>query len=548
LIKIYKNEEKKINISALRGCDLEVKKGELVSIIGPSGSGKTTLINILAGLDSPSSGLVEIVSQRIDQLNSNELNLYRKTKISLINQFAERTLLLNISVNDNLIFFNNILESKYKESQSLSNDVILEKLGIDSLKNRIVNTLSGGELTRVALACALAKNVPIILCDEPTGQLDTRNTEKVKELLREITLKFAKTIIVVTHDHRFIEGVDKTYEIQDGRLTSVLSLEERLLLSQKLEFPIKYKHYIDSTRNIRIPDMVYKTLKLSDSGEFALEKDGRVSLQNPNNTEIEEIKLKDDRPKRIFYNVKSIPASYNKNKTPIIKLKNIKKNYHTSGGVLKALDSISVTFYENEIVFVLGPSGSGKTTLLKLISGIEDISEGSLKVLGTDFSKNTNRERAIFRRENMGLVSQHGSLNPFFTVEENLLIKDIYRGKKDIILDESSTTKQSIMSKFQISSRQKSNPMEISGGELQRASLAIAFIDNPKILLLDEPTANLDSTLAQKTIETIFSINNQLKNTILISTHNTELLKNNARIIELSDGKIIQNGIIQIDQ
>ncbi len=277
LIKIYKDSVRKINVPALRGCDFEVNQGELVSIVGPSGSGKTTLINILAGLDTPSSGEVEVAGYKLDKLNPKFLQAFRLLTIGLVDQFPERTLFLNVTIDDNLTYAESVI-NKPNSSENLSNQTILEQLGILKLKNRCVNTLSGGEITRVALACALAKGVPLILCDEPTGQLDGLNTDKIKFLLKMIVRDFGTTIIVVTHDKRFLDGVDRTFEIKDGRVTAILTHAERVLLQQSPKFPLRFKSYIDTTRTMHVPDMIYKTLKLTDSGEFLLKKKWKSSV------------------------------------------------------------------------------------------------------------------------------------------------------------------------------------------------------------------------------------------------------------------------------
>ncbi|MHA1221445.1 MAG: ABC transporter ATP-binding protein, partial [Candidatus Heimdallarchaeota archaeon] len=217
LIKIFEDEEHGMRIPALRGCDLIVNKGEIVTVVGPSGSGKTTLINILAGLETFSSGECIVGGRDLQLMSQDMLNNFRLTTIGLVDQFPERTLFLDATVEENMDLSTSL---GFGDTQELDerNQLILEKLGIDHLANRRVRVLSGGEMIRTAIACALAKNVPILLADEPTGQLDSMNTEKVKTLLREIATTFGTTILVVSHDPRFYDGVDKSCEIRDGRV------------------------------------------------------------------------------------------------------------------------------------------------------------------------------------------------------------------------------------------------------------------------------------------------------------------------------------------
>ncbi len=161
LIKIFLDEETNTRVPALRGCDLTVKKGEIITIIGPSGSGKTTLVNIIAGLEMYSSGYVRVGDYELENLTSKTLNTYRLEMIGIIDQFPERTLFLDGTIEDNMNFLSNIKKKATKEDY-IRNASILEKLGIDHLKSRVVRGLSGGEMIRTAIACALAKRAPVL--------------------------------------------------------------------------------------------------------------------------------------------------------------------------------------------------------------------------------------------------------------------------------------------------------------------------------------------------------------------------------------------------
>lgn len=542
VIKIFKDPKNNTTISALRGCDLLVREGELISIIGPSGSGKTTLVKIIAGLDYPSSGTVKIKGKSLSYLSTRDIRNYRLKNISLINQFPERTLFLNISVKDNLEFVYNLLKKENNTEAILEPSIVLEKLGISHLKNRIVKTLSGGEMTRVALACAVSKNTPIILCDEPTGQLDSENAERVRELLYKVTRDFRTTILVVTHDIRFVEGVDRTFEILDGRVSSILSAEDQMTSSMKLEFPLEFKSYIDSTMTARIPEVIYRTLKLEDRVSYSVNKKGKVELKNPENISPDKMELEKLIQKEKVLKIEEISEKYIEGKKALIKLEKVSKIYSTPVEEINALSALNLDIFSGDIIFVLGPSGSGKTTLMKIITGLETVSEGQIMINGTLFSQLSDHERAIFRRTSMGIIAQQGTLNPFLTIFENMGLKEIYsRNKSNLNHKEKEKTK--LLQNFQIEHRKNAYPLEISGGELQRASLALALVDSPKILLLDEPTANLDSKLAQTTIDLIITTAQEMNLTTIISTHDVSLLQAGSRVIRLLDGKIIQNGV-----
>ncbi|TFF90856.1 MAG: ATP-binding cassette domain-containing protein [Promethearchaeota archaeon] len=539
LIKIYSDEERKIQIPALRGCDFVVEKGTIASIVGPSGAGKTTLVNILAGFISASSGKAIVDGIEVHKLNQKRLNLYRLNKISIVDQFPQRTLFLNSTVWDNLYFAYTLTYGDTPTTGERLRD-ILKKLGIEHLEKRIVRTVSGGELTRIAIGCALAKNAPIILCDEPTGELDSINTEKVKKLLKEITSKFQTTVLVVTHDPRFIEGVDKTYEIRDGRVSTILTKEER---KAQQSFPLSYYSHIDSSRNTRIPDEIYTSLQLNNKIKFKVSEQSSVELLHPEDFPPKPFNLPEYQKRRRELTIKSLPKHYHDNKNLDLQLNSVNKIYSTLSGNLPALSNIDLTIHHGELAFIMGPSGSGKTTLLQVISGLEPVTNGEITILGKKISSFSDAERAVFRRENIGLVSQEVSLHPYLTIEDNFFLHDILRGKK---IDEQATKNErlQILEKFSITHRKDSYPLNVSGGELQRASLCITWSQMHPIVILDEPTSNLDSTLASGTLKKIKELKQKNDITLLIATHDLDILPLGSRVIELIDGKVQTDGLL----
>jgi len=490
LIKIYEDEEHGIRIPALRGCDVFIEKGEIVAVIGPSGSGKTTLINILAGLIKLSSGDCVVNGQELGDLNQNALNRFRLFNIGLVDQFPERTLFLDATVEENMAFSTSLVIGDSDEYMD-RNYTIRKKLGIEHLTKRRVRFLSGGEMIRTAIACALAKNAPILLCDEPTGQLDSMNTEKVKALLREVARSFGTTILVVTHDQRFFDGVDKSCEIRDGRVAAMISSEEQKLLDNKSGFPLKFRAQIDTTHNIRIPDLVMQSLKVKKEIDFSLEENGKISLTNPKGLKPEKVVLEKIEVKRKILELKPLTKNYSKGKKQLIEITNLSKIYQGNGAEVQALSDINLNIYKNELLFIVGPSGSGKTTLIKLVAGLEN-STTSLKKLKA--------------KEIVGLNDEY-------------------------------------LKKFKIEHRRNHFPLEISGGELQRATLAIANYNYPPIVILDEPTANLDSELALQAIDEIYKTHKKTGATTVIATHDISLIRDGFRAVELKDGQIARDGI-----
>ncbi len=539
VIKIYTDEETKTRIAALRGIDLRVKKGEVISIIGPSGSGKSTLIQIFAGMLTISSGEVRVGSYEIGKLELDELLEYRLNMVGLVHQFPERTLFLSGTVIDNLNFASSLYSDNRSENRR-RNMEILETLGIAHLENRRVSYLSGGEMIRTAIASALAKNAPLLLCDEPTGQLDTENTEIVKKMLRQIAREYGTTVLVVTHDMRFLKGVDKTCEIHSGRVSSLFNVEESGILNQR-EFPIFFKGQIDSSQNIRIPNEVYDLLHLKDKVDFVVTEDSKVEILHPDGIPPKKIDVKEMKKQKKL-SITPLKANYFDKKEIEISLKGVDKIYRSKNLEVPALTDIDLEIIKGELAFIIGPSGSGKTTIIKLVTGMEPCSAGNISVLNEELHNLNDAERAKFRRNNIGIVSQQGDLHPFITVTENLFIRDMLSGNNIILKKYPQDKIEETFTKFQIDHRKNSYPLEVSGGELQRASLAIANFGTPGFLILDEPTANMDAELADNVMDQLYKIHEELKITLLITTHDINLVRDGTRVIELKDGKIFNDG------
>ena len=198
---------------ALDGVTLEIYKGEFVAIVGRSGSGKTTLLNIIGGLDRPTSGEVYINGQSLKSMKDEELTVFRRKHIGFIFQNYNLMPILNVTENITLplVLDNKKIDNKYFEE-------VITELNLSKKLTSMPNELSGGEQQRVAIARALMTKPNIILADEPTGNLDTKNSEDVINLLHISSQKFDQTIVLITHNQIIARGADRIIEISDGKI------------------------------------------------------------------------------------------------------------------------------------------------------------------------------------------------------------------------------------------------------------------------------------------------------------------------------------------
>ncbi|KAB8125746.1 ABC transporter ATP-binding protein [Gracilibacillus oryzae] len=200
-------------VKALDDVSFSVNKGEFVAIIGPSGSGKSTLLHLLGGVDRPTSGQVLVDNTDIYQLNETQLAIFRRRQIGLIYQFYNLIPVLTVEENITLP----LLLDQHKVDKKQFKDVI-EKLGLEKRINHLPNQLSGGQQQRVSIGRALISNPAIMLADEPTGNLDSKNSKEIIELLKLFNKMYNQTLIMITHDERIALQADRVISIEDGRI------------------------------------------------------------------------------------------------------------------------------------------------------------------------------------------------------------------------------------------------------------------------------------------------------------------------------------------
>jgi putative ABC transport system ATP-binding protein len=211
LSKVYGKGE--TAVKALDDVSFSVKKGEFVTIIGPSGSGKSTLLHLLGGVDRPTSGNVLVDNTDIYQLNETQLAIFRRRQIGLIYQFYNLIPILTVEENITLPI---LLDDHKVDSKQFER--IVNTLGLNNRLNHLPNQLSGGQQQRVSIGRALVSNPAIMLADEPTGNLDSKNSGEIMELLKMFNKTFNQTLIVITHDERIALQADRVISMEDGRI------------------------------------------------------------------------------------------------------------------------------------------------------------------------------------------------------------------------------------------------------------------------------------------------------------------------------------------
>ena len=224
----------------------------------------------------------------------------------------------------------------------------------------------------------------------------------------------------------------------------------------------------------------------------------------------------------------------------ILRIEHLSKIYGKGDTEVRALDDVSFTVPKGQFVAIIGPSGSGKSTLLHILGGVDTPTDGHVYVDGTDITTLDETALAIFRRRQIGLIYQFYNLIPILTVEENMTLP--------LLLDDKKVDRahfDSLVQVLGLQHRLGHLPSELSGGQQQRVSIGRALMNNPAILLADDPTGNLDSKNSKEIVELLRQFNKALNQTVIIITHDERIALDADRVIAVEDGKIVKDEVIR---
>ncbi|MBM3934441.1 MAG: ATP-binding cassette domain-containing protein [SAR202 cluster bacterium] len=277
LFKIYKIAD--LEVVALRGLDLAVEKGEVVAIVGASGSGKSTLLNILAGYDSPSAGKVRVGERDLLRMSSKEVEFYRRHEVGFVWQQTSRNMFPYLTALENVALPMMLTSMSPKDRQKRAEE-LLELVGLGHRKNHTPERLSGGEQQRVAIAIALANHPPLLLADEPTGELDDDTASEILDLFGTVNHELNTTIVIVTHDPNIAYKVGRVVMIRDGKTSTEIRRKvsyRKVTGAGDKDTPLEEYTLVDAAGRVQLPKEVLEQLKIKERARVVVEN-GKVTI------------------------------------------------------------------------------------------------------------------------------------------------------------------------------------------------------------------------------------------------------------------------------
>jgi ABC-type lipoprotein export system ATPase subunit len=493
--------------AALQGTTLDVQRGELLCVLGPSGAGKSTLLRVIAGLQTPSAGIVQVLGRDIGRVPVRLRARLRHSSIGFLGQDADAVLAPDLRVRDAVAMPLSLRRVQRRAALERVRE-LLEAAGLSERADALPRELSGGERQRIAVCAALAHRPSLLLADEPTGELDARSAETVRALIADLTRAHGTTAILVSHDPATAEFADRSVRLRDGRV-----VEDRRGGDDAL--------VVGRGGWLQLPPELLRAAGIGDRARVRRGPDGLLVSPVPGAS-----------PEPHLPAAPALAAAVTAGgwERSSVELRSLHRSRGRGARRRNVIGDLTREFPAGRMTAVTGRSGSGKTTLLRLIAGIDAPDSGELLLDRHALQALDAEQRASIRRARVGYLPQEPSPVAFLSAEENVVLALRLRGWGANAAARRATV---VLAWVGLSDRARQRVARLSAGEAQRVALARALASARGLLVVDEPTSRLDQAGAATIAELLAAAAVYDHQTVICATHDPQVIRHADEVLAL---------------
>jgi ABC-type lipoprotein export system ATPase subunit len=496
--------------AALQGASLTVRAGESVCVLGPSGAGKTTLLRIIAGLQTPSAGVVRVLGCDIGRASARTRARIRHRSLGLLGQHSGSALAPDLPLRD-CVALPLALRGSGRAARRKRAEELLDAARLLNRSQALPDALSGGERQRAALCMAIAHRPALLLADEPTGELDAANGQAVLTLIAELADAEGTTVIVVSHDVAAAAAADRCVRMRDGRIV------------EELGDPLEGGGIVVAPSGwMSLPPALLRGAGIGARAQVRVGQGGLVlsaAVPRPDDAVTAPAGVSHRRPSAWS------PAA--------VQLRDVIRTRGHGRAQRTVLHRLTLCLPAGRVTAVAGASGSGKTTLLRLVAGLDRPDSGTILLDAHDLSTADAESRAALRRRRIGYLAQEPTPVGFLSAEENIVLTLRARGWPE---DDARAQAATALARVGLADRARQRASRLSAGEAQRLALARAVASARGLLIVDEPTSRLDEANATLTAELLRAAAREDGQTVLCATHDERLLALADIVLDLAGG------------
>jgi ABC-type lipoprotein export system ATPase subunit len=498
--------------AALQGADLHLAPGEVLCVLGPSGAGKSTLLRVIAGLQTPSAGMANVLGRDIGRMPQRARARFRNERLGFLAQHAETALSPDLRAQD-AVTLPLALRGVAGRARKRRAAELLDAVGLTDRCGALPAELSGGERQRVALCAAVAHHPALLLADEPTGELDRSSAAAVRALITEVARAQGASVVLVSHDAETADAADRAVVIRDGRIVEERRRGEvaavvgrdgwvRLGSGLRAQAGIAGHARIDAAPGgLRVTPAHAETWPISPEEQVA---PGATSAP--------------PRPVGVDW----LPAR--------VELRGLTRGFGRGDRRRQVIDGLTHSFAPGVLTAVTGPSGTGKTTLLRLVAGLDRSDSGLLAIDGEPLAPQDDEALATLRRRRIGYLPQAPAAVGFLSATENIVLALRVRGQP---ADQAAARAAMALNRVGLSGRARQRVQRLSAGETQRVALARALAAAGGLLLVDEPTSRLDHANAGVVADLLSAAARDDGQTVICATHDPAVIRRAEQVLRL---------------